>query len=214
MNYDIVIFDFDGTIAETGRGILRSAGYALEQMGKPVPPDDVLRRFVGPPLFDSFRNFCGLTESEAEQAIAHYRRRYSAVGLFEAEIYPGIPALLGDLRAAGAWVAVASGKPEAFLRRIIDHFGLTACFDGVAGPDPDNRSADKRAQILSVLPPNADPARACMVGDRCFDIDAGRALGMHTVAVGYGYGSREEFAASGADFVADAVADLRDHLLR
>lgn len=213
MNWDIVIFDFDGTVAETGRGITNCVRYALEKLGEPVPGMDVLRKFVGPPLYDSFRKYCGLSDADAERGVALYRERYSEVGLFEADIYPGFTPLVKALKANGAWVAVASGKPEKYLRRIIERFGLTECFDGVAGPDPSTHSADKTAQVLAVLPENADLSRACMVGDRCFDIDAGRALGMHTVAVEYGYGSRAEFEASGADEICETMADLRACLL-
>lgn len=215
MNLDckIVVFDFDGTIARSGAGIMRSAAYALEQLGKPNPGEETLRKFVGPPLFDSFRGLCGLSEAEAEQAIELYRERYSRVGLFEAEIYPGMAPLLKALKQSGAWVAVASGKPEMFLRRIIDHFGLTPYFDAVVGPDPGNHSADKRAQVRSAMPEGATMDRAYMVGDRRFDMEAAKALGLRAVGVEYGYGSREELEASGADFVAATVADLRACLL-
>ena len=213
MNYNIVIFDFDGTVAETGRSITACVRYALEKLGKPVPSMDILRKFVGPPLYNSFRDFCALSHEEAEQGVALYRERYSAGGLFECDIYPGFTPLVRALKANGAWVAVASGKPEHFLRRIIEHFDLTDCFDAIAGPDPSSHSADKRAQVLSVLPGNADLSRACMVGDRCFDVDAGKAIGMHTIAVEYGYGSRAEFEASGADEIVATVSDLRDALL-
>ena len=213
MNYDIFIFDFDGTIAETGRGIMKSVAYALEKLGKPVPDESVLRKFIGPPLFTAFRDFCCLTDEEAEQVVVNYRERYSVTGLFEADIYPGIRPMLRALKQNGAWVAVASGKPEMYLRRIIERFGLTDCFDGVAGPDPSSHSSDKTAQVRAVLPQNADLSRACMVGDRCFDIDAGRALGMHTVAVEFGYGNRAEFERSGAEFIAETVGDLQKILL-
>ena len=213
MNHSIFIFDFDGTVAETGRSIAACVRYALEKMGKPVPSEDVLRKFVGPPLYDSFRKLCGLDHDEANQGVAFYRERYSAGGLLECDIYPGFTPMVKALKAKGAWVAVASGKPEMFLRRIIEHHGLTPYFDAVAGPDPSNISSDKRAQVLSVLPEGAKPEDACMVGDRCFDVDAGRALGMHTVAVEYGYGSRAEFEASGADKIVATVAELAEYLL-
>lgn len=213
VNYDIVIFDFDGTVADTGRGITNCVKYALEKLGKPVPEMSVLKKFVGPPLFDSFRRFCSLTDEEAMQGVALYRERYSETGLFEADIYPGITPLVQALKAGGAWVAVASGKPTQYLKRIIEHFGLTEYFDGVAGPDMTNHSSDKTAQVLSVLPENADLSRACMVGDRCFDVDAGKRVGMHTVAVEYGYGSREEFEQSGADTIVADVAALTKCLL-
>lgn len=213
MKYNTIIFDFDGTVAETGRGVTNCVSYALEKLGRPVPGMDVLKKFVGPPLYESFRNFCGLGHEEAEQAVAFYRERYTVVGLFECDLYPGFEALVRELNARGAYVAVASGKPEMFLRRIIDHFGMTDCFRAVAGPDPSSHSSDKRGQVLSVLPEGCAPEDACMVGDRCFDVDAGRALGMHTIAVEYGYGSREEFIRSGADEIAATVEELARMLL-
>ena len=213
MNHSIIIFDFDGTVAETGRSIAACVRYALEKMGEPVPSEDVLRKFVGPPLYDSFRKLCGLDHDGAERGVALYRERYSAGGLLECDIYPGFTPMVKALKAKGAWVAVASGKPEMYLRRIIEHHGLAPYFDAVAGPDPSNISSDKRAQVLSVLPEGAKPEDACMVGDRCFDVDAGRALGMHTVAVEYGYGSRAEFEASGADRIVATVSELAEYLL-
>ncbi len=213
VKFETVLFDFDGTIAESGEGIVRSARWAMEQLGKAAPGDDVLRRFVGPPLYESFQKLCGLNAADAQRAVELYRVRYSDVGLFEARIYPGIAPLLRALRRSGAWVAVASAKPEAFLVRILEHFGLAGCFDRVAGTTMENRSADKRAQLLAALPEGADPARACMVGDRMYDVAAGRALGMHAVGVAYGYGERAELEDAGADFIAADVAALTAHLL-
>ena len=213
MKYKSVIFDFDGTVAETGRGITNCVRYALEKLNRPVPGMDVLKKFVGPPLYDSFRTLCGLGHDEAERAVALYRDRYTVTGLFECDLYPGFEALVRELKAGGVHVAVASGKPEHFLRRIIEHFGMTDCFEGVAGPDPSSHSSDKRGQVLAVLPEGCAPEDACMVGDRCFDIDAGCALGMHTIAVEYGYGNREEFIDSGADEIAATVDELRSMLI-
>jgi len=213
LKYDIIIFDFDGTIAESGPGIMGSSRYALRKMGWQIPSDDVLRKFVGPPLYDSFRNLCGMSHEQAEQAIACYREDYGAGGLLNTELYPGITPLLRALKAAGAWVAVASGKPEMFLRRIIEHLGISDCFDAVKGTPPGNHSSDKRATLLSALPEGADMSRVCMVGDRCFDVDAARLLGVHAVGVAYGYGSMEELTGSGADSVAATVRDLTEYLL-
>ena len=158
----ILIFDFDGTIAESGRGIMHCAGLAMERLGKPVPGEDVLRRFVGPPLFTSFRDECGLSDEEATLAVQYYRERYESGGLFEADIYPGITPMLRALKASGAYMAVASGKPAKFLVRIIEHFGLTPYFEKVVGPDPSSHSSDKAAQILAALPEGALPEDAWM----------------------------------------------------
>lgn len=213
MKCDYVIFDFDGTVAETSRGIFNCIRYALEKMDLPIPGEDVMHRFIGPPLFTSFRDFCHLSDADAERAEALFREHYSAGGMFEAEIYPGLTPLFKALKEKGCWVAVASGKAEGALKKIIDHFGLTSYFDAITGSQLGSHNSDKRGQILAALPEGADLSRAWMVGDRCFDIDAGRALGMRTVAVGYGFGTREEFEASGAEFITDTMADLRELLL-
>ena len=190
MRFDVVAFDFDGTVAESGRGIMASAADALRRMGKAVPGDEVLRKFVGPSLFWSFVELCGLNEEEAERAVGLYRERYGTIGLFEADIYPGMTPLLRALKENGARVAVASGKPTEFLKRIIAHFGLEDCFDAVEGSDPRSHSADKRAQLRSVVPEGTPMDRVCMVGDRRFDVEAARALGAYAVGVSFGYGSR------------------------
>jgi len=187
--------------------------HALKAMGRDVPGDDVLRRFVGPPLYTEFRETCNMNHEEAEQAIVHYREYYSTVGLYDTDIYPGVAPMLKALKAAGAWVAVASGKPTEFLNRIIAHVGLSDCFDAVEGSDPNKHSADKREQLLSALPKDADMSRVIMVGDRCFDVDAGRLLNVDTIGVCYGYGSLEELTGSGATYIADTVADLTALLL-
>lgn len=209
----IFLFDFDGTIAESGRGIMNCARYALEKLNKPVPGEDVLRRFVGPPLFTAFRDECGLSDEESTRAVELYRERYQVVGMFEADIYPGIAPMLKALKRDGAYVAVASGKPTAYLVRIIEHFGLTPYFEKVVGADPSSHSADKASQILSALPEGAKPEEAWMVGDRCFDVESAHSVGMTAVAVGYGYGSEEEFVRAGADHICMTVGDLQSLLL-
>lgn len=213
MKYNIVVFDFDGTVAESSPGILSCTRHALQTLGKPIPGEDVLRKFLGPPLFTSFHDFCHLTDDEAERAVELYREKYLSGGMFDANIYPGFLPLVRALKEHGCYVAVASGKPTESLVQIIEHFGMKPYFDAIVGSDPNSHSADKTAQIQAVLPQDADPADCCMVGDRCFDVDAGRGLGMHTVAVGYGFGSREEFEASGAEYIADTVQDLTNLLL-
>lgn len=213
MKRKIVLFDFDGTVAESGRGIANCARYALEEMGRPDPGMETLLKFVGPPLYVAFQELCGLSDGEADLAVKLYRKRYSEIGLFEAEIYPGITPLLKALKAQGAYVAVASSKPTHFLVRIIDHFGLTDCFDAVVGADPSSHRAEKTEQILRALPEGADIQDAWMVGDRCFDVDSAHALGMRAVGAAYGYGTVEELKACGAEKICETVAQLQEFLL-
>ena len=124
MKYDYYLFDFDGTIADTGEGIRRSVAYALQKMGREVPDTAVLNRFIGPPLHDSYVEAFGMTDDEAEHAIEVYRERYIDIGLYESHLYPGIPALLKALHEGGAYVALASAKPKMMLETLTKYFGI------------------------------------------------------------------------------------------
>ena len=134
MRYDTVILDLDGTITESAPGIMRSAAYALEKMGRPVPGEDVLRRFVGPPLVDSFIRYCGLTEAEAMEAIEIYRERHTVLGWKEARVYTGIAPMLIALKRAGAYIALASSKPLPLCKETLAYFGLLPLFDRLSAP--------------------------------------------------------------------------------
>ena len=210
---DYYLFDFDGTLADTGEGIRNSVVYSLEKLGRPVPDRAVLDRFIGPPLHDSFANFCGMTAEEAERAVAAYRERYVDVGLYESHLYPGIAMLLRALRRSGAWVAIASAKPQFMLERLAAHYGIDGYLNAIVGIGLDRHSADKRDLILRALPEGAAPERACMVGDRLFDIEAAKALGLYAVGADYGYSQPGELETAGADAVFGAVSEMSAHLL-
>ena len=213
MKYEAVLFDFDGTIADSGLGITHCVAYACEKMGLEVPAEDTLRKFVGPPLVNSFREFTGLDRDRAMQAVSCFRERYNKLGWQECSIYPGIAPLLKALKKRGIYLAVASGKPQIFIERILNFFGLAACFDKIVGIVSEDADNDKRTLITHALPEGADLKHTAMVGDRKFDMEAAKALGLHAVGALYGFGSREELQASGADEIADDVAMLREILL-
>lgn len=211
MRYDTVILDLDGTITESAPGIMRSAAYALEKMGRPVPGEDVLRRFVGPPLVDSFIRYCGLTEAEAMEAIEIYRERHTVLGWKEARVYTGIAPMLIALKRAGAYIALASSKPLPLCKETLAYFGLLPLFDRLSAPPYSATKADKEQLILDALPARFE--RACMIGDRRFDMDGARRSGVTAIGAGYGYGSEEELLDSGAQVYCPDVASLADHLL-
>lgn len=211
MRYDTVILDLDGTITESAPGIMRSAAYALEKMGRPVPGEDVLRRFVGPPLVDSFIRYCGLTEAEAMEAIEIYRERHTVLGWKEARVYTGIAPMLIALKRAGAYIALASSKPLPLCKETLAYFGLLPLFDRLSAPPYSATKADKEQLILDALPARFE--RACMIGDRRFDMDGARRAGVTAIGAGYGYGSEEELLDSGAQVYCPDVASLADHLL-
>lgn len=212
LKYDYYIFDFDGTLAETGEGIRKSVAYSLEKMGREVPGDEVLNTFIGPPLYVGYKDNFNMTDGEIEEAVRFYRERYTPIGLYESFIYPGIASLLRTLAQNGAYVAVASGKPEIMLKDLAAYFGIDKYLNKIVGISLDNRDADKRKLILQALPEGADMSRVCMVGDRCFDMDAAKALGVHALGAGYGYAPAGELESCGVDRIFDDVASLTDWL--
>lgn len=212
MRFDHVIFDFDGTLCDTGPGIVESARYALERMRRDAE-DSVLRKFVGPPLESAFRELCGMTAEEAAEAARLFREHYRGGAMYRSAVYPGMRMLLRALKRYGVHAAVVSGKNEWALRRQLEHFRLSGFFECVSGGDPAHPDADKSRRMLGVLPEGIDMERVCVVGDRRFDVDSARAAGAHSIMVGYGYGDAGEISSCGPDETAADVGDLYSRLL-
>lgn len=211
MKYDTVIFDLDGTLTKSEPGITKSVQYALEQMNRPPLDAATLRRFIGPPLRESFIAVAGMAEDEADEAVRIYRERFSTVGWMENSVYEGIAPLLRALKAGGAYVAIATGKPEVFSRKIIDYFGLAPYIDRLEAITLSDHHADKVALVRRALPERYQ--RACMVGDRAGDMEGALGNGIDGIGALYGYGTREELENAGARFIAASVNALRDILL-
>lgn len=190
----MVVFDLDGTLTDSQLGICRSVEYALGKMGLPCPEGGTLRRFLGPPLAESFMRYCGMGEEEAARATELYRDRYNTVGWKENEVYPLIRPLLAALKERGAYLAVATGKPEHTSVEILRYFGLLPYFDAVCGPTSRDLHADKAELIRRALP---GKSRAVMAGDTAGDVQGARDCGIDSVAALYGYGADEEVLAAG-----------------
>ena len=195
MKYRALLFDLDGTLTDSGDGITRSVQYALEKMGKPEPDLSKLRVFVGPPLMEQFMSYASLSEEEARQAIVYYRERYTPVGLYENEVYDGVPGMLKTLKDQGYLLAVASSKPTVFVRKVLEHFDLLAFFDVVIGSEMDGRRTEKVEVIEAALQELGMQDRrdkVMMIGDRMHDVEGARKASLPCLAVSYGYGSMEE----------------------
>nr|WP_221220381.1 HAD-IA family hydrolase [Mycolicibacterium sp. BK634] len=194
----MVIFDLDGTLTDSADGILASFRHALAAVGAEVPAGDLATRVVGPPMHLTLSGL-GLGE-RADEAIAAYRADYTSRGWAMNSLFDGIPQLLGDLRAAGVRLAVATSKAEPTARRILEHFELAEYFDVIAGASVDgarSSKADVLAHALGQLQPLPD--RVLMVGDRAHDVEGAAEHGIDTVVVGWGYGA--------ADFTEPHLAD-------
>ncbi|MCB8819141.1 HAD family hydrolase [Microvirga rosea] len=204
----IALFDLDGTLTDPKIGITRSVQYALERLGRPVPDTDALTWMIGPPLIAGFTKLLGGPE-DAPEAVRLYRERFGEIGLFENEVYAGIPALLDELKEQGIRLVVATSKPHVYARRIVAHFGLLDSFAAVYGSELDNRNADKRDLIRHIMDLEGfDPGTAVMIGDREHDAIGARANGLPAIGVTWGYGSREELLEAGVVRLVDAPADL------
>lgn len=213
MRFKYYLFDLDGTLTESEEGITKSAAYALEQMGFPAMTQQELRRFIGPPLVDSFTRFCGMTSEQADEAVKHYRERYAVVGWKENLVYSGVPHLLRSLKKQGAYIALASSKPRPSCEKILEYFALLPLFDTISATSFREKDPGKATLITRALPEGADPAEACMVGDRLFDMQGAKAVGVTAVGAEYGYGSREELVNAGADITFANVADMTEWML-
>ncbi len=213
-----ILFDLDGTLTDPKVGICTSAQYALADQGIVVENIDDLTAFIGPPLQYSFQKFYGMDEEQTARAVAKFRERMHSVGKFENEIYPGIPEMLQKLKAQGFHLAVASSKTEDMVKEILEHFGIDRYFEAIVGSDPKAMDSSKEDVINDTLNRlfhyrMIKKASVIMVGDRCFDVDAAKEVGLASVAVSYGYAPEGELEESQPDYIVSTVEELEKLLL-
>lgn len=210
--YNVILFDLDGTITDPGIGITNSVAHALKKHGITVEDRAELYKFIGPPLHLSFEEFYGL---DGQQAVEEYREYYRDRGIYENVVYGGVEEMLKKLNESGKRVILATSKPEVFARKILRHFNLTDYFYYAAGANLDGTLTDKAEVIAYALTEGGVTDKSCvlMVGDREHDIIGAKKNGIASVGVLYGYGSREELEAAGADYVAATVGELTEMLI-
>lgn len=209
------LFDLDGTLTDNSEGIIKSARFALEQFGLPNEPDSTLRRFIGPPLHDSFMEYYGFSKEKAFEAVDMYRVRYREKGVYENALYPGLKEMLFRLRENGAGLCVATSKPLVFTEKILKQHDVYALFDHVVGANLDGSMTDKTEVIHEVLRRIGETEdRVVMVGDRSFDIVGAKNCGIESVGVYYGFAEPGELENAGADYIADTVAELEQILMQ
>lgn len=213
-HYTHLFLDLDGTLSDSAPGIVRSAQYALEAFGIHVDNLDDLLCFVGPPLEESFQEFYNLTPSQADEAVKVYRRRYEKIGVYENALYPGIPQFLDKARQAGKVLMVATSKPQRMADLVLSHFGIADRFAFVGGREDSSRRT-KEEVIRYVMKENGltRTEDIVMIGDRKHDVLGAKAVGLDSVGVLYGYGSRDEFQAAGATYIVDTLKELEELLL-
>ena len=211
--YDYILFDLDGTLTDSGPGIMNGFEYSLGKMGVEYPGRDYLKQFVGPPLGDSFEKTLGFSPEDAAKGIAFYREYYADKGVYENDVYPGVFELLDKLKASGKKMIVATTKAELMANVVMDHFGLRKYFDLMVASN--NTDRKNKIDVLKYAIENGgvDTAKAVMIGDRFYDVTGASHFGIDSVGVLYGYGSRQELEDAGATYIAETVENLSEILL-
>ena len=202
--YELVLFDLDGTLTDSGLGIMNSVQYALKKIGRGVENLEELKCFVGPPLAQQFAKFCGFSDEYNE-----------GKGMLENAVYDGIPEGLEQLKNAGIRLAVATSKPEKYARKIAEHFKIAPYFEFIGGANMDG-SRTKKAEVIEYVLKNCkveDRQSVLMVGDREHDILGAKACKVSALGVLYGYGDRAELEDAGADWIVSTPAKITEKIL-
>ena len=208
--YEYVFFDLDGTLTDSGEGIINAAVYALEKYNIEVNDRSELRKFIGPPLQDSFSTDYGFQDDEIEDVIKTFREYYSEKGIFENTIYENIQTVLFELKNRGKKLVVATSKPEVFTKKVLDHFNISSYFDYVSGATLNNEKIKKVDIIRDAICKLGitDKSKVVMVGDRKLDVLGAKENGIDSIGVLWGYGDLLELEKVGPTYIAEKVLDL------
>lgn len=204
-----VVFDFDGTLCDTGVGVKKSAKYALDAFGIKAPEWEELDFFIGPPLLVTFQERFNQSVTDAEKLVKKYRERYTNIGLYESEFYNGIPQLIKDLKSQGFKLGIASSKPINYVEELLIKADLQTYFDYISAVSF-NADCESKQSILErcLNELGVEPNDAIMIGDRFYDMDGARGAGVDSVGVLWGFGSKFELIESGATYVVDKIQDI------
>ena len=215
MKYKYVLFDLDGTLTDPYEGISKSVIYSLQSFGIEEDDENILKKFIGPPLKESFMRFYGFSEEKAQIAVEKYRERYIDTGVYENALIDGVKETLSLLKENGVKLYLATSKPQTLAEIILNHFGIYDFFDFVGGADF-NHTRDEKWQVIDYVFQSVgitDKENAIMVGDRMHDILGAKKTGIKSLCVLCGYGDREEFEEYGADYIVPSIADITCFIL-
>lgn len=213
--FQTIIFDLDGTLVNSAQGIFNSILYALKEMGIENVKRESLYPFIGPPMKDSFMEFFHFPQEKALQAVELYRAHYQKKGLYEIELYDGMEETLRALKNAGKTILMGTSKRELFAKKIAEYLNINDCFDLIAGSNFEG-TRDKKREVLEYALHQLgieDFSKVLMVGDRKFDVLGAGELGIDTLGVLYGFGSRNELETAGAKWIVETPKDIAKLIL-
>jgi len=209
-----ILFDLDGTLTDSGPGITKGVQYALKKFNINITDLTSLRRFIGPPLTDSFSKYYQFDLNKANQALQYYREYYSEIGIFENNIYYGINELLGELQSKNISLYIATSKPTIYARKVCDYFDISKYFVDIQGSDLNENLSNKTKIIKLVMQKNKlINDETIMIGDREHDVIGAKNNNIKCIGVGYGYGSENELLESGAFLYVNNVDELAEIIL-
>ena len=216
--YQYIFFDLDGTLTDPREGITKSVQYALAHMGIDEPDLAKLEPFIGPPLPESFAEYYGFTPEQSRKAVIYYREYFSAAGVFQNRLFDGVPKLLQALRAGGRVTAIASSKPEPFVRQTLIHFQIDSYFDYICGGSLDESRCGKREvleELLRRMNLSAEERKKIlMVGDRRHDVEGAAHFGIPCLGLSIGFAAEGELEKAGAVAVVDSVEAIGKFVLQ
>jgi len=208
--WSAILFDLDGTITDSAPAITNSLARTFALLGRPVPSDTELMKYVGPPLLAAFGEYAGMTPDEALEALAVYRADYQGPASLDTAVYPGVAGLLERIHESGIPLGLATSKPEHTAIAILEHFDLAQYFTVMVGATENETRSNKADIVEEALvrfgAAGVDTSAVVMVGDRVYDAEGANANGVPTILVEWGYGSPEEAA------LATAVVHSTDQL--
>lgn len=208
--YKNAIFDVDGTVLDTTEGVFGTIRYAVEKFGKPPLPEDKIKLFLGPSLYDGFTKIAGYTDEEARACVKIYRESYVHDGLYRCKLFEGYPEVFERLKKAGVSLCVASSKPQNFLNLLFDKLGISKYFDRIVGPDEKDMGSDKAKLIARAM----TDKNAVMIGDRKYDIEAARKVGVDVIGITYGLTPEGEYDEYKPDYVAKDTDEIYNIITR
>lgn len=209
MSYSHLLFDLDGTVIDSHEGIFNCLKYAFEAYGFPYGDDEGLKVFIGPPLFEQIRAYTGANDETSRLMVAKYRERYRPIGAFENRLYDGIVDAVRELKARGKKLYLATSKPEEFARAILERHGIDILFDEICGANLSRGAGTKEEVITELFSRTGICKDDCiMIGDTHFDVDGAKTMGIASMGVTWGFGSRDELESSGADIIVNSPEEL------
>ena len=213
--YDIIAFDLDGTLSNPERGLVAGFQYAFDKMGIEYGTKESLKRFIGPPLFDEWKKCFGLSDEICAETLRIFREYYDVYGWRENELYKGVKEMLAELKTAGKILLIATSKPEKVANKVLHFFDIAKYFDFISTATIDKKRDKKREVLVYALSsvPGCDKSKCLMVGDRVFDAVGAKEVGIDSMGVLYGHGSREEIESSGFNYVVENVSDISKLIL-